>query len=155
MIVTIDTNVFVSSFLSTKGAPAEVIKRWEAADFDVATSPILLQELERVLKYKQVRKYFKRPLVTIGALFERLQSVAILIDASQTITIIEDDPDDNRVLECAEEARAAFIVSRDEHLLRLKDYKGIVILPPAPFLTFLDSERKREGSNEPASRPTL
>lgn len=145
MIVTIDTNVFVSSFLSAKGAPAEVINRWKAADYDVATSTILLQELERVLKYEKVRKYFKRSLVTVGALLERLKAVAIIVDPSQAITIIEDDPYDNRVLECAEEARVAFIVSGDEHLLRLKDYKGIVILAPAAFLTFLDSEKKTRG----------
>lgn len=44
MIVVLDTNVIISSLLSSKCAPAEIIRRWEAGEFDVATSPVLIAE---------------------------------------------------------------------------------------------------------------
>jgi hypothetical protein len=53
--------------------------------------------------------------------------------------VIGDDPEDNRVLECAVTAGASFIISEDKHLLALKEYQGIVVLSPSTFLAFLDS----------------
>jgi len=42
--------------------------------------------------------------------------------------VIEDDPDDNRVLECAIKGRADYIVTGDRHLLRLGSYEAIAIV---------------------------
>jgi predicted nucleic acid-binding protein len=54
------------------------------------------------------------------------------------LEVIEADQDDNRVLECAVASSAAYIISGDEHLLELKDYNGITVLPAAGFLRLLD-----------------
>ena len=35
MIVVLDTNVIISALLSPKGTPAEIIRRWEADEFEV------------------------------------------------------------------------------------------------------------------------
>jgi predicted nucleic acid-binding protein len=51
------------------------------------------------------------------------------------VNAVKDDPDDNRILECALAARADVIVSGDGHLLRLTAYEGITILTPRSFLT--------------------
>ena len=55
------------------------------------------------------------------------------------LEVIGDDPEDNRVLECAVTGGASFIISGDKHLLELKEYQGIVVLSPSAFLAFLDS----------------
>jgi uncharacterized protein len=44
------------------------------------------------------------------------------------------DADDNRVLECALESRAQFLVTGDRDLLALHPYRGISILTPRQFL---------------------
>ena len=41
---------------------------------------------------------------------------------------------DNKVIECAVEAKASFVVSGDKHLLEIKKYKGIKIVSPKEFL---------------------
>ena len=45
-----------------------------------------------------------------------------LVTPSQTLNIIGEDPDDNRILECAAEAGSDVIVSGDKDLHRLKQY---------------------------------
>ena len=45
----------------------------------------------------------------------------------------KDEPD-NRILECAIEAKAGYIISGDEHHLQpLKEFQGMKILSPARF----------------------
>ena len=53
------------------------------------------------------------------------------------IEVMRDDPDDNRILECAVEGKADLIVSGDRALLRLKSYDGIPIVRPVDFLRIL------------------
>jgi len=50
------------------------------------------------------------------------------------INVIEDDPDDNKVLECAIAGNVDCIVTNDKHLLKLKEYNGIKILTPDEFV---------------------
>lgn len=138
MIVVLDTNVIISSVLSLEGPPAKLIERWEGDEFEVAISPLLLGELERALTYEQVRRYFKKPQENVDAFVKRLQAVAVVVDPQVTVEMIEDDPDDDRALECAVTAAASYIVTGDSHLLDLKEYEGIVILRPAEFLTLLE-----------------
>ena len=44
------------------------------------------------------------------------------------------DPDDNKFLACALEAKADFIVSGDNHLLEIKHYHGIQIVDAKSFI---------------------
>ena len=137
MIVVIDTNVIVSSLLSPGGPPAKVIKRWEADRFGVVISPPLLSELERVLKYQRVRKYYKKPQETVTTLLKRLGAVATVVDPHFTLDVIREDPVDNRVLECAIAGGASYIITGNAHLLKLKEYQGVVILNPVEFLALV------------------
>ena len=142
MIVVLDTNVLISAFLSPRGAPAKVFARWMLGEFDVVTSPQLVSELARALTYEQVRKYTKHSDEEIAAIVEQYQASAIIIDPDLTISMIEKDPPDNRVLECAVAGGASFIISGDTHLLELKEYQSIVILLAASFLTVLNHEER-------------
>jgi putative PIN family toxin of toxin-antitoxin system len=142
MLVVLDTNVFISALLSSKGAPAELIDRWEADEFGVVISPVLVNELERSLTYPRVAKYLKLPQETIPSLLGHLVKVATFVEPQIKLNVIEDDPDDNRVLECALTGGATYIISGDIHLLNLKEYQGIIILSPAGFLTLLKSVEK-------------
>ena len=51
--------------------------------------------------------------------------------------MIEDDPDDDKFLWCADAAGAASIASRDEHLLKLRRYEAIQMVSPGAFRAFL------------------
>ena len=141
MIVVLDTNVIISTLLSSKGPPAEIIRRWEADEFEVVTSAALLTELERALGYQRVRKYYRRPEEIVHALLKRFKAVVTSVDPQFSLDVIEEDPSDNRVLEVAIAGGAAYIVTGDDHLLSLKQYRGVAILNPAGFLTLLEMRR--------------
>jgi predicted nucleic acid-binding protein len=53
------------------------------------------------------------------------------------LAIIQEDPADNRYLECAVEGAAAYLVSGDRLLLSLGTYQGIQIVSPRVFLEIL------------------
>ena len=53
------------------------------------------------------------------------------------LKIVKEDPDDNKILECAVEGKADFIVSQDSHLLKLREFHGIRIMSPEEFLEML------------------
>lgn len=138
MIVVLDTNVIISALLSPAGPPSAIINRWEDDQFEVVTSPPLLAELERALQYPRVKKYLKRSQDEVAAFVKRLKRVATIVEPRFTLQIIEDDPADNRVLECAVVGGASYIVTGNDHLLKVKMYREIVILKPAGFLALLD-----------------
>jgi len=49
--------------------------------------------------------------------------------------VIKEDPPDNKLLECAVEAKADYLISGDnEHLLFLENFEGIKIINPSEFL---------------------
>ena len=49
-----------------------------------------------------------------------ISHIADVVEPKQAVEAIKDDPDDNRVLECAIAARSDYIVSGDKHLLTVK-----------------------------------
>ena len=50
------------------------------------------------------------------------------------VEVVKDDPDDNKIIECALTAEADYIVSGDSHLFNIKEVLGIKILKPKEFL---------------------
>ena len=58
---------------------------------------------------------------------------ALVVPGTTKVNICR-DPMDNMVLSCAIEAESEFVVSGDEDLLVLKEYKGIPIKTPRDFI---------------------
>jgi len=138
MIVVLDTNVLISALLSADGLPAQIIQQWEVGLFDVATSGPLLEELKRALGYERVRKFLEMTPREIKTFIDGWSAAAICVDPVMELDVVEDDPNDNRVLECAVASGANYIVSGDDHLLDLEEYRGIEVLPPAGFIVLLN-----------------
>jgi len=74
----------------------------------------------------------------INTLLGRWSTISIYVEPEVALEVVEDDPDDNRVLECAIAAKANYIISGDKHLLDLGEYRGIEVLPPAGFIVLLN-----------------
>jgi len=62
-----------------------------------------------------------------------VRETVICVSPDKELSVIEDDPDDDRVLETALAARASVIVSGDAHLVTLGRWRSIAILAPADF----------------------
>lgn len=64
----------------------------------------------------------------------RLERVAELVSPAHVLSVITEDPDDDRVLECAIAGRADIIISGDRHVLKLGEYEGIAIMTARQFM---------------------
>ena len=62
-----------------------------------------------------------------------LCSFATIVHPKTTLTIVEDDPTDNKFFECAVAGRADYIVSSNKHLLDIGNYQGIQVVTPEFF----------------------
>ena len=127
--VVIDTNVLVSG-LTFPGRPREVLDLVWKGDLEAYISPFIFMELERTLA-----KAFGWEKEKIDLVLVEIASKTILIHPEIKLSVVKGKDDDNRILECAVEAKASYLISGDKkHLLPLKQYQGIRILPPAEFL---------------------
>jgi len=130
--VVADTNVLVSALLFG-GPPEQIVLAGLRGEIQLLTSIPLLKELERVLKGK-----FKLNLHLVRNIIEEIKEVAELVEISSHINVISYPDDDNRVLECAVDGKAEFIVTGDtKHILPLKEFRGTKILSPSEFLNRL------------------
>ncbi len=133
IIVTADTNVYVSG-LEFGGVPLAFLDHARAGAFRLAVSEPLLAELREVLRLK-----FAWSEEAVTAALLQLDDCSVHVHPAETLDVIQDDPDDNRILECAIAAQAGFIVSGDNHLLRLGRYRSVRILKVADFMALLST----------------
>ena len=63
-------------------------------------------------------------------IIEKILLLTKAVEPKQKVEIIKDDPDGNKVIECAIESSSDYIITYDRHLLKLKEYKGIKIMKP-------------------------
>jgi uncharacterized protein len=129
--VVADTNIYISAMMFG-GLPGSLLDLGLLRAFTLITSPPLLDELEDKLRVK-----FGVSAADAAAIRAKLENAADVVNPDLTLDVVKDDPDDNRVLECAVAGRADYIVSGDRHLLQLKAHAGIAILTARQFLEAL------------------
>jgi putative PIN family toxin of toxin-antitoxin system len=135
----VDANVFMSAVLSPAGTPAMVLDCWRGGRFVLVLSTAILEEIYRVLHYPKIATRHRWPEEQIRAFVDALASQAMITPGALTLAVIEDDPADNRYLECAVEGEADFLVTGDQLLLNLGVYQGTQILTPRAFLDALQA----------------
>jgi len=135
----LDTNLLVSYLLTHRPPIATLIDDLLAKDgFAMVTAPELLAELDRVLKYPKLQRYYTDE--------ERTRFVALVLALSEavelpaTIPRICRDPDDDWLIACAVVGEADVIVSGDDDLLALERVGDVPILTAAQFLETLQRE---------------
>ncbi len=138
MRVVCDTNVLISA-LHFGGPPRSILEKAIRGEVRLYLSEVILDELKRVLR----RPKFGYSEEAIQAITNELSLTGYLVRPTETINEITEDISDNRILECAIEAKADYIVSGDSHLLNLKRIRSIPIVRPAQFME-IDKEKMKE-----------
>ena len=132
MRVVADTNVLISALLFG-GLPEQILLAGLRGDIQLLTSIPLLEEFENVLtkKFRLEPRFVKDS----GNL---VRHVAEQVEVTSHLKVIEEPERDNRVLECAVDGKADFVISGDtKHILPLREYEGIKILSPSDFIKLL------------------
>ena len=102
----LDTNVVVPAILKPAGLERASLVLALTAPARLCVSGDILEEYERVLHRPQLKLSDSR----LGEILDLLKSRTTLVDPSRRIQVTP-DPDDNIFLECAEEARADYLVT--------------------------------------------
>jgi len=131
--VTADSNIYISGLVFA-GLPLQFLDAARAGRFQLSLSSPLLDEILRVLRDK-----FLWPQTRLDELSARLDKFTQHIHPAVTLDVVKNDPDDNRVLECAVAAGSQYIVTGDTDLLDLGHYSGIQIVRVADFMKLLPS----------------
>lgn len=141
MRVVLDTNVIVSAFLSPTGAPAQLLAHLEQEAFELLVSDPILAEYRRALNYEKVRSLHGMDSAEIASLIEDMQAAAVLVDPTESLDAVQQDPEDNKFFECAVAGGATYIVSGDSgagaNVQAVGAFRGIAVISPALFLQIL------------------
>ncbi len=128
MKVVLDTNVLLSAFL-TDGICARILRRARNKEFTFIFCASVLKETQRLLKDKF--RYAGREIAFfISILSEAADDV---YQTQGSLSGICRDPDDDSLLLCAIETKAAYLVTGDKDLLVLKKYKNTKNTKPKGF----------------------
>ena len=129
--VAADTNIYISALIFA-GLPSQFLLAAEDARIHLFISEPIRLELRRILQTK-----FSWSNDRVNEAMLQLESCRELVRPIEMLDVIKEDPDDNRVLECAVAAGARFIISGDNDLLRLGQFRNIRILKVADFMKLI------------------
>ena len=131
LFVVLDTNIFISSVF-WEGSSYRVVKKAISQEIIVFVSDEIIKEIRKVLT-----RDFSLGKQEIDDIVDAVAYFTHLIQPKEKVQVVKEDPDDNRILECALACSAKFIVTYDKHLLRLNKFKDINIFTPDNFLNIL------------------
>lgn len=142
MKVVLDTNVLISARIGKNGNPARILRHIleHGPEIELLTSTDLLAEVRCVFHYPRIKRKYQLQNDDITLYLQNVEEASTLVEVQNVLPVIADDPDDDRVLACAYEGDADFIVSGDPHLLALQEYEGTEIVGPRDFLAILEEE---------------
>ncbi len=132
MRITVDTNFLISATQWDNSVAHKLLLKLIENNIKIYTTNDILNEFSIVLK--RDFNYGKREIANI---LETILSLVRLVIPRCKVNVIKDDPDDNKIIECAVASSSEYILTYDKHLLKIKDYEGIKIISPEEFLRIL------------------
>ena len=125
MVVTFDTNVLLSATLWDGSVAQKLLYCLIRQKIKIYLSLEILNEYQKILK-----RDFGFNEEEIEEIIEKILTFATRVEPREKVKAVEDDPDDNAIIECALESKSKYIITYDTHLLKIKEYKGIIIIKP-------------------------
>ena len=133
--IVLDTNCLLAS-LSSKSENFRVWKDFQKGKYTLCVSNEILEEYQEIIAQKTT------PSIAQNVVRAIVESENVeFIDPHFHVYAIFADPDDNKFVDCAFAANAAFIVSEDSHFEALKTlaFPKIMVLKLKAFLKFLEN----------------
>jgi len=130
--VVLDTNIIISSALG--GALVFILEKWDEGKFTVIVTTDVVSEYFAVLN----RPKFGLKQETIDRIIHYIYQFSEFVVLEEQIRFIGDDPKDDKFLEAAIAGKVDFIVSGENHLLAIKEFRSIPIISGREFLEQLE-----------------
>lgn len=126
---TLDTNIIISGLNFPRGNPARILQMAAEGQFEAVVSDPILEEVDRILQ-----RVFKWTPGMADEAVSTIRSIATHVTPTETLAVVERDPDDDRIVEAAVASKSQFIVTGDKDLLSLGSFRDIRIMSAAQFL---------------------
>jgi uncharacterized protein len=123
--VVLDTNVLISATLWQNSNANKLLRKLIIFDVHIFVSKEILLEYQKVLK-----RDFNYPDNKISEIILKILSFSNFIEVNRELVVVEEDPDDNKILACALECSAEYLLTYDKHLLTIKNYESVKIIKP-------------------------
>jgi putative PIN family toxin of toxin-antitoxin system len=128
--VVVDTNVFIASFFG--GNPRKVIDLWKSGEITLCLSRPIVDEYIEVLRRLELQD--EKELEELLALFAHGFHIVFTAKTPE-LHIVEEDPDDDKFIECAVALKAKFVITGDTAVRKIQDYMNIKMVSPREFLS--------------------
>jgi putative PIN family toxin of toxin-antitoxin system len=136
----LDSTILVSAFLTPGGAADALINQAKAGRITGAVAEEILGETARVLlTAERIRQRYPYTDADGQDYLQSIRQAALIVSDLPSVSGIVRDPDDDIVLACAVAAEASHVVTRDDDLLSLGIYEGVLMVTPEAFLVMLRS----------------
>ena len=132
MRIVLDTNVLISATLWNESVAQKLLFKLLKTDAKIFSSVEILSEYKNVLK-----RDFGYADDKITLILEKVLSFITLVKPTENVLVVKEDPDDNKIIECALASSSHYIITYDKHLLNIKKFKKIKILKPEGMINNL------------------
>lgn len=133
LTVTLDTNVLVSGTF-WEGEAYKIFQMIEHRKIKCFLSMGIINEYNKVVHSKEILEKVEEHHLKIKMAMIKVIEICALVEPKTKIDIVKEDSADNKILECALEAKVDYILTYDVHLLKIKQFEGIRISSPTEFL---------------------
>jgi putative PIN family toxin of toxin-antitoxin system len=136
MRAVIDTVVFVRALINPRG-------KWGRLLFDLAErytivlSPEIVKEILDVLNRSSLRQRFPQVDEVAAARALAIIEQAEVVTPRRKVSVCR-DPNDDKFFSCAVEGNADYIVSEDEDILVVGEYRGVKTVSAAEFIRIVE-----------------
>jgi putative PIN family toxin of toxin-antitoxin system len=132
--VVLDTNVLISAFI-TKGKSRMLLSEIIEGKAQLILSKEILEEFAEVAADDKLRKYIEEQ--DVEDILRIVGGIAEIVEIKSRFKAVKQDPGDDIILRTARDGEVDYIVSGDEHILSLKEFRGIKILAVNEMLKLL------------------
>lgn len=128
-----DTNLFIGARFNPRSASARILD-------------LCLKGRCRALFSDKVKSEVRSMLGRVGcdgefgSRVKRLLKEAEEVEVREELPLLMEDPDDNKLLNCALWGEADYLITNDRHLLKFREYLGVRIRKPSEFLKELEEK---------------
>jgi putative PIN family toxin of toxin-antitoxin system len=137
--VVLDTNVLVSALIKS-GKPRTLVFKLLGGKVQLILSRNILDEFVEATDDYEIRRYVDEKDVMLFLKF--LATFGKIVVVKSKFKVVKQDPDDDIILRTAYDGKADYIVTGDNHLLSLGEFRGIKIVTLDEMSKMLIKERK-------------
>jgi len=125
MKITADTNFLVSATQWDNSVAYKILVKLIKLDAEIFTTKEILNEFSEVLQ-----RDFEYNEEETNAIIGKVMDFVILVEPKERLDVVKEDSDDNKILECAIASKSEYILTYDNHLLNLKEFRAVKIVRP-------------------------